>query len=306
MNAPEFPQNLIWLNTEPLTMQQLQGRPVLIDFWTYSCVNCIRTLPHLKEWYDKYNELGLVIIGVHAPEFDFEKEEGNVRDAVARLHIEYPVVLDSEHAVWNLYANNVWPRKFLVDAKGVIVYDHAGEGGYEETERAIQKIITDIHPDIQLPEIIGEEGLGGVCYPTTPETYLGQRRGRAGAPGEKNQWHTEGAWKSEGEYIEHADSKDATLVMNFEAVEVNLVMEAPEETSVAVLYDGKPLAQSLWGHDVVKHQGVPTILVKESRMYNIIATSHADTPHKLLTGDLTLRVTGSGLRIYAFTFGGCT
>ena len=247
MHAPEFPPKLTWLNTEPLTMAELQGRAVLIDFWTYSCVNCIRTLPHLKKWHARYHELGLTIIGVHAPEFDFEKEEQNVREAIAGFELKYPIVLDNNHAIWDLYANNVWPRKFLIDTKGVIVYDHAGEGGYGDTERAIQKIIAEINPNEKLPEITDETGSGGICYPTTPETYLGSLRGGPGVARKKNEWYTEGAWDIKPEYIEHGDTEAGSLTMNFEASEVNLVMEAPAITPVELLYDGKSLDPSLYG-----------------------------------------------------------
>ena len=137
--VPEFPPKLSWLNSGPLTMKSLKGKPVLIDFWTYSCVNCLRTLPHVKRWHDRYTKLGLTVIGVHSPEFEFEKDEKNVRGAMERFGVEYPVVLDNDFAIWKQFANRVWPHVFLIDAHGAIVFDHAGEGGTAEIEKEIQK-----------------------------------------------------------------------------------------------------------------------------------------------------------------------
>ena len=141
--APEFTGIEQWLNTAPLTMSSLRGKVVLVDFWTYSCINCIHTLPHVRQWYDKYRDKGLVVIGVHTPEFPFEKSTENVKAALGRLDIRYPVAQDNIYATWNAYRNQYWPALYLIDANGQVVYRHLGEGNYEETEAAIQKLLAD-------------------------------------------------------------------------------------------------------------------------------------------------------------------
>ncbi len=147
-SAPEFRGIAGWLNSSALTMEDQRGRVVLVDFWTYSCVNCIRTIPYLKEWHDKYDRYGLTIVGVHAPEFEFEKNRDNVAEAV-RIHgLEYPIALDNDFATWNAYANNVWPSKFLIDANGDIRYAHRGEGAYAETEAAIRELLEESGVDL--------------------------------------------------------------------------------------------------------------------------------------------------------------
>lgn len=282
MRAPEFPNDLKWFNSEPLTMSGLKGKAVLIDFWTYSCVNCIRTLPYLKEWHKRYADKGFVIVGVHTPEFEFEKEEKNVSKALKDFEIAYPVVMDNDYAIWNLYANRFWPRKFLVNKEGKIVYDHAGEGNYAETEAEIQRALLEINPKLELPAVTEGDGSGGLCYPTTSETYLGSLRGRPGSV-----WCAEGAWKSYPEFIEHAevtaDYKDF-ISLDFQAAEVNLVMSAPAPSVVKFELDGKPYGEAT---------------VHESKLYNVIK------PMEFMHGKLKILVKDKGVRAYAFTFGGC-
>ena len=139
--APEFTGIGKWLNSEPLTVAGLRGKVVLVDFWTYSCINCINTLPHVRQWYDKYRDKGLVVVGVHTPEFAFEKSTGNVQAALKRFDIRYPVAQDNAYATWNAWRNQYWPALYLVDANGNVVYKHFGEGQYAETEAAIQKAL---------------------------------------------------------------------------------------------------------------------------------------------------------------------
>jgi thiol-disulfide isomerase/thioredoxin len=141
--APEFTGIGKWLNSEPLTVAGLRGKVVLVDFWTYSCINCINTLPHVRQWYDKYRDKGLVVVGVHTPEFAFEKSTGNVQAALKRFDIRYPVAQDNAYATWNAWRNQYWPALYLVDARGNVVYKHFGEGQYAETEAAIQKALAE-------------------------------------------------------------------------------------------------------------------------------------------------------------------
>ena len=139
--APDFPDDLKWLNSSPLKLSKLKGKVVLVDFWTYSCINCQRTLPYLKTWWQKYQDKGLVIIGVHTPEFEFEKELKNVKEALKKYDVTWPVVLDNDYLIWNSFANHYWPAKYLIDHQGKIIYTHFGEGNYQETELEIQKEI---------------------------------------------------------------------------------------------------------------------------------------------------------------------
>lgn len=321
VRAPEFPKGLNWLNGEPKTMKSLLGKVVLVDFWTYSCVNCIRTLPHLRAWQEKYASKGLVIIGVHTPEFAFEKEEANVKEAIKRFDIRYLVVQDNDYKIWHLYANRWWPRKFLVDASGSIVYDHVGEGGYAETEQAIQRALTAIGAT-DLPEIEPDMSIGGgICYRTTPETYLGFLRGNFGnaesfLPNaeraftlndtqlEDDTIYLHGHFAIHGEYLEHTRTlaaKSEYLALKYSAFSVNLVMESVKETSVLVEVelDNKPLPEDMFGNDVKLVDGKAMVEVSDSRMYRIV---NAETYHK---GVLKLKVASQGLRMYAFTFGGC-
>ncbi|HJN85192.1 MAG TPA: redoxin family protein [Patescibacteria group bacterium] len=308
--APEFPLNLEWINSEPLTMRRLRGRVVLIDIWAYSCVNCQRTLPHIKDWHKKYEKKGLTIIGVHAPEFEFEKDKKNVEQAVSDAEITYPVVLDDDQKIWNLYQNQWWPRKLLINKGGTIIYDHIGEGSYEETESAIQSALL-ANGGRSMPAIHGEGVKGGVCRPVTPETYLGFARGVLANRNEveKNHFHEyqkskakslpslEGKWKVTREYVE---SGGGTLCMPYSAGEVNLVMELAEDaarSTIAVTSDGESISRGDVGNDI-KFDGDETkVEVKASRMYNLLMSSdHQDA-------ELRLEVP-KGVRLYAFTFGG--
>lgn len=319
VRAPEFPDGLVWVNGAPRTMRSMLGRPVLIDFWTYSCVNCLRTQPHLNAWYERYAKLGLEIIGVHTPEFDFEKSRDNVEDAIARLEVPYPVVLDNDYAVWNLYANRWWPRKFLIDHTGAIVYDHVGEGGYAETEMEIQKALSAIGVK-KLPVIAEtEKGGDGVCYKTTPETYVGYLRGRIANHGdvlpdaeegftdsgvrEEGGVVLHGHWKIAGEYVEHTRQLSVPteyLALTYSAFGVNVVLAPHEHVSrVDVTLDGHPLPVDMAGKDVTYVKGRAVMTVKDARMYHVVK---AGVYHQ---GTLKLATADAGLRVFAFTFEGC-
>ena len=321
MRAPEFPSRLTWLNSDALRMKRLTGKVVLIDFWTYSCVNCIRTLPHLNEWHDKYADKGLVVIGVHTPEFDFEKDQKNVEAAVKKYKVKHPVVLDPDYKIWKLYANRWWPRTLLVDATGAIVYDHVGEGGYAETEQAIQKALIGIGQE-DLPVVEPDAAIGGgICYRTTPETYLGFLRGRYGNAGrlapkeeqvftdvtadrEEDLVYLHGHFVVHGEYVEHTKKLAAAteyLAMKYSAFSVNLVMERTQGRSsiVQVELDGHPLPEDMAGEDVYFEKGKALVKITQSRMYRLI---DSDTYHR---GTVKIKVADAGVRFFAYTFGGC-
>ena len=176
--AAEIVGILDWINSKPLKIEQLKGKVVLVDFWTYSCINCIRTLPYLKSWYEKYSGNGLIIIGVHTPEFEFEKDLINVKRAVEKYGIKYPVALDSNRETWSAYKNNFWPRKYIIDGQGNIRFDHIGEGGYEETESVIQQLLREINPNlsVNMTSIFSDTDFSQI---NTPELYLGYQFARS-------------------------------------------------------------------------------------------------------------------------------
>lgn len=320
VQAPEFPARLTWLNSPALRMKSLRGKPVLIDFWTYSCVNCIRTQPHLNAWHEQYAPLGLTIIGVHTPEFDFEKEVENVERAVKTYKINYPVVLDPDYKIWNLYANRWWPRKFLVDQNGSIVYDHVGEGGYSETEQAIQQVLSATGVK-DLPPIKPDPSVGGgICYRTTPETYLGYMRGRFGnvaeflpnAEGnftdvdsrEEDLVYLHGHWKVAAESLAHTrklPSSTEYLALKYSAFSVNLVMGSTNRraATVEIELDGRPLPKDMAGEDVLVEKGKAVVKIASHRMYRIV---QSDTYHR---GTLKVKTASDNLELFAFTFGGC-
>ncbi len=321
VRAPEFPSGLTWLNGKAVSLKSLRGKPVLIDFWTYSCVNCIRTQPHLNRWWKTYKDKGLIIIGVHTPEFAFEKNAENVEAAIAEHKIEYPVVLDPDYKIWKLYGNKYWPHKYLISKGGHIAYDHAGEGGYAETEMEIQKALKDIGVK-ELPAIGPDDSLGGgICYRTTPETYLGYLRGTVGnlgdvMPDTEEAFTDLGAYKDDvpylhghfkvsGEFVEHTKTLPIAseyLALKYSAFSVNLVMGTTDQktASVEVELDGKPLPKDMAGDDVrYTKEGHAEIVIKDPRMYKIV---NAKMYHR---GTLKLKTAAGNLRMFAFTFGGC-
>lgn len=288
--APELDGIAAWVNSQPLTMESLRGKVVLVDFWTYSCINCIRTQPYLNAWYEKYEKDGLVIVGVHAPEFAFEKIENNVREASQKADIKYPIALDNDFKTWNAYANRYWPAKYLIDKDGNIVYKHFWEWSYEETEKKIQELLW-IQKEPQ--KEIEKEPIK-VSSKKTPETYLGSSRGKIIQPDnfvvKLHEWQTFGSWKQEPEYIE-STQEGQLLRLNFRAKDVYLVVSWAKWTLETSLYgyfeDGR----------TVKLAPVQTqkIEVNKDDIYHV---AHADE-----FGDHTLQIIASpGLRLHAFTF----
>jgi thiol-disulfide isomerase/thioredoxin len=283
------------------------GRVVLIDFWTYTCINCIRTLPYLTAWDREYRDDGLTIIGVHSPEFAFEKDAGNVGDAIERYGIRYPVVQDNELATWSAFGNQYWPAKYLIDADGEVRLVHFGEGGYDETETAIRELLAEA----------GHSHLGADAHPgatetadrdlRTPETYLGTARAQGWvqppqpgrhvyappAPGslDLNEFAFGGEWKIGDEAATAGD--DATVSLSFQARRVFLVLGSPgKPRGLSVHLDGKPISDDLAGEDV--HGGTATI--EKQRLYRLV-----DLP-KAGHHELELRFE-PGIEAYAFTFG---
>jgi cytochrome c biogenesis protein CcdA/thiol-disulfide isomerase/thioredoxin len=295
--APEFTGINLWLNSEALTLAELRGKIVLIDFWTYSCVNCLRTLPYLKRWHETYADAGLVIIGVHTPEFAFERDPANVRDAVADLGLEYPIALDNEYGTWNAWGNRYWPAKYFVDRGGHVRFAHFGEGAYEESEEVIRTLLAEA--DLPKP-VSGTIEDRTPTAPQTPETYLGYARvdRLVGSPVHADEEAVYelpdllpehglgfgGRWRIESERA--IAGEGARLRLNYLAGEVFLVLGAPEGGTVDVY---------------VNDRFVKSVQVKEHRLYDIAAS-----PPPTGAGEqfnlLELRFS-PGVQAYAFTFG---
>jgi cytochrome c biogenesis protein CcdA/thiol-disulfide isomerase/thioredoxin len=292
--APEFTGIAAWINTPPLNMQSLKGKVVLVDFWTYSCINCVRTLPYLTAWDKKYRAQGLVIVGVHAPEFEFEKKQGNVEAAVAQHGIRYPVALDSQLATWDSFKNQYWPAHYLIDASGKVVYVHFGEGKYAEMENNIRYLL-----GLQ-GNVTDSAEASGASLNQTPEIYLGYARaGNFDNQGDKRRdvaaayrfpavlpedhWALNGGWMVEAEKIV-AVEKNAALRMHFNAGKVFLVLGTAS---------GKPL------HLKLKLNGKPAgeISVDRNTLYQLIEQPVAGA------GLLEIETDAPGLEAYAFTFG---
>jgi cytochrome c biogenesis protein CcdA/thiol-disulfide isomerase/thioredoxin len=307
--APDFTGNQSWFNTEDgaaLRMDELRGRVVLIDFWTYTCINCIRTFPHLKAWDSEYRDDGLTIVGVHAPEFPFEKDAGNVADAVEQNGIEYPVAQDNDLATWSAYGNQYWPAKYLIDANGQVRYVHFGEGEYEQTEQAIRTLLRE-KGDEELGAGARAEGETSSPGVGTPETYLGSARAQGWANGPirsgtqdygagagslgPNQFAYSGAWQvaADGATAARASGIEA----DFTAAKVFLVLGSPgAPRELEVMLDGEPVPERFAGEDV--QAGVATITGQ--RLYRLIDLARA--------GRHTLELSFEpGITGYAFTFG---
>jgi hypothetical protein len=291
----------VWLNSQPLTARGLRGTDVLIDFWTYSCVNWLRTLPYLRAWHETYRDRGAIVVGVHAPEFGFEHDLDNVRRATTELGIDYPVVIDNDFAIWRAFSNHYWPAVYLVDCVGRVRFEHFGEGAYEETERAIQQLLGIDAPTVSidaggLAEAADSDTLG------SPETYLGsargQRRSNDGPHTELalNQWALTGDWsvREEPAVLEAANG---SIAYRFHARDLNLVLEPPASDAPVrfeVRLDGR-LPGKAHGLDV-NESGEGTLI--EPRMYQLIRQRGVIAPH---TFEITFL--DAGARAYVFTFG---
>ena len=305
--APEFTDTQQWFNTpgdRPLTLKSLRGRVVLVDFWTYSCINCLRTLPYLTAWDKRYRKDGLTIVGIHSPEFPFEKDAGNVGEAIQRNGIEYPVAQDNNLTNFTDYGTEYWPAEYFIDAKGRVRYVHFGEGEYGEKEKVIRELLAEAGHSVGAGES-GAKGIEASTGVTTPESYLGSLRaerfvngpiaagthdfGSPGAP-PTNGLAYSGRWKVEPE---SATAEGGALELSFGARRVYLVLGSPGQSRrVRVLLDGRPIPDRLAGADV--HHGVVT--VNGQRLYDLV-----DLPK---VEDRTLRlVPEAGVMGYAFTFG---
>ncbi len=294
------------INADNLKFSDLVGKKViLVDFWTYSCINCQRTLPYLTAWHEKYKDHGLEIVGVHSPEFEFEKKYENVKRAVEKWNIEYPVVLDNEHATWNAFRNRYWPAKYLVDIDGYVVWSHFGEGAYDEAEKKIQDLLKERMVRLDLKDGMPVE-MSKVEAPIpefrkigTPEIYFGANfaRGNFGNPEglkfgksinytlpsefEPNKAYLSGEWFVDADYSRLVSDK-GKVVLPYNAKIVNIVASSPNGSNLTVFVDGEKVSK---------------IEVISDDLYTLV---DGDSYGKRL---LEFEIAGSGFQLYTFTFG---
>jgi cytochrome c biogenesis protein CcdA/thiol-disulfide isomerase/thioredoxin len=307
-----------WLNSPPLTTEALRGKVVLIDFWTYSCINCLRTIPYIRAWAEKYKDQGLVVIGVHAPEFAFEKNIDNVRRAVKDLNIAYPVAIDNDYAIWRGFHNQYWPAHYFIDAQGHIRHHHFGEGEYDQSEKIIQQLLAEAGNSAVPSGIVkvnagGTEAAADLADVKSPETYVGYERAENfGSPGgdihdashnyslpdhlKLNQWGLTGNWTIEGERAV-LNEVPGSIAYDFHARDLHLVL--------GPAVDGKPVRfrVSIDGHAPDGAQGVDVDTagngtVTEQRLYQLVRQSGAVVDHLF-----KIEFLDPGVQAFAFTFG---
>jgi len=322
--AKDFNKISEYINTKPISLADLKGKVILIEFWTYSCINCIRTIPHLNEWYDKYSDKGLVIVGIHTPEFDFEKNTQNVKSAVEKFGIKYPVLQDNDKETWNVYDNKYWPRKYLVDDEGYIRYDHIGEGSYQETEKVIQDLLAErtahlgINNNITLNRSQNIDNDLKLEYQDvnfsriqSPELYFGYELARSPLgntegykPSETVSYHLpdntekinlnsiylKGNWKNNPDHMQ-LQSNNGSVLLKYNSKSVNIV--AGGNGNFTVTQDG-----NLITNDLSKDASSDgKFLIDNQRLYNLV-TNNDYGEHTI-----EIDIKGKGFQIYTFTFG---
>jgi cytochrome c biogenesis protein CcdA/thiol-disulfide isomerase/thioredoxin len=315
---PSFAGATLWLNSPPLTPESLRGKVVVVDFWTYSCINCLRALPYVESWYQKYKDHGLVVIGVHAPEFAFEKDPSNVRRAVADLKITYPVALDNDYAIWQAFNNQYWPAHYFIDATGHIRAHHFGEGNYDESEQTIRTLLTEAGQSGLPPPGMGQPKAEGVQAPPdeahdqSPETYVGYRRAdNFASPGgfaqdqahvysapaalKLNQWALSGSWKVDPEKAVLAAS-GGKIVFRFFARDLHLVLGPGSGKPVhfRVTLDGAAPAANHGADTDSSGAGI----IDGQRLYQLIRQSGDVGEHVF-----SIEFLDPGVQAYSFTFG---
>lgn len=315
--APSLDGAVEWLNSSPLTTEALRGKVVLIDFWTYSCINCIRTVPYVRAWAEKYRDQGLVVIGVHAPEFAFEKKIDNVRKAVGDFKINYPVAIDNDYRIWRAFENSYWPAHYLIDAKGQLRYHHFGEGNYPQTERAIQDLLREAGSDMDAsapvaPETKGAELGADLSNIRSSETYIGYQRAANFASNESlsadaartytaaepglNEWGLSGTWTVGAEQAT-LDAPDGGIATRFSARDLHLVLgpsAGGKPVRFQVTIDGKAPGNNHGADIDANGNGTVT----STRLYQLVRQS-GDVSARTFN----IRFLDPGVQAYAFTFG---
>lgn len=341
IRMPEFAPGK-WLNIDrPLTREQLHGRVVLVDFWDYSCINCLRTLPYLTRWHDRYADKGLTIVGVHSPEFKFAHLQAQVESALTEYHIQYPVLLDNNFETWSRFANKAWPTKYLIDAQGYIRFKRQGEGYYRDTEQAIQTLLRQLDPNVSLPTLLPplrqEDAPGAVCFRPTPELYAGFQGGGlfGGALGnsegyvphnpvfyqlpdaevrEAGRFYVDGVWRAGPEALSYAGQGGGKLVLPYQAATVNGVF-SPSADPVEMMLNLWPtkvdpvIEVRQDGHFLTETISGTDVLFKEDGTSFIRVTRPRmyelvrNTYYEWHELELTFRA--FGLALYTFTFTTC-
>jgi len=307
-----------WINSAPLTAKELKGKVVLVDFWDYSCINCIRSIPYIRAWADKYKDSGLVVIGVHTPEFDIEKLTPNVQKAVNKFDITYPVAVDSNHAIWDAFHNEYWPAHYFIDAKGKVRFEHFGEGNYDQSEHWIQKLLQERAGKPMAASSVsvqaqGVEAASDENDVRSPETYIGYARaehfaspGGIRGDGEKNYTAPARPWLNEwglaGKWVDHKQiavltSAGGKIVFHFHARDLHLVLGPTA--------DGKPVhfRVTIDGQAPGDSHGVDTDaqgngVVTDHRLYQLVRQKGAVTDHIF-----TIEFEDPGVEAFSFTFG---
>jgi cytochrome c biogenesis protein CcdA/thiol-disulfide isomerase/thioredoxin len=316
---PSFAGATLWLNSPPLTPEALRGKVVMVDFWTYSCINCLRALPFVESWYEKYKDYGLVVIGVHAPEFAFEKDPNNVRHAVADLKVTYPVALDNDYAIWQAFNNQYWPAHYFIDGKGRIRGHHFGEGNYDESEQTLRKLLTDAGQTDLPPPGMGPAKAVGVQAPPdeahdqSPETYVGYRRAenfaspggfsqdqphRYSAPAalKLNQWALSGSWNVDPEKAV-LGAVPGKVEFRFYARDLHLVLGPSSDgkpVRFRVLLDGAAPAANHGADTDSSGAGA----IDRQRLYQLIRQTGDVREHVF-----SIEFLDPGVQAYSFTFG---
>ncbi len=315
--APDLVGIAHHLNTTPEDLtEMIKGKVVLYDIWTYSCINCIRTLPYITAWDDKYAEQGLLIIGIHSPEFEFEKDPENVKMAISKHGINYPVVMDNDMETWKAFENNYWPRKYIADHEGYIRYDHIGEGDYQKTEKVIQHLLEEraASTGIEMKSnysLVDIEEFEHSMF-RTPELYFGyhfaQNRNQLGSEEgfqpsktvsysvpediDLHKFYLTGDWRNYDDSMELI-SETGSIKLLYNAKEVNIVTENTAE--LQILLDGEALPSKYSGTDIA--EGSSILQVTEAGLYNIV-NSESSSSHVM-----EIKVKGDGFQIFTFTFG---
>jgi thiol-disulfide isomerase/thioredoxin len=320
--AKDFTKISEYINTKPISLNDLKDKVVLVDFWTYSCINCIRTIPHLNEWYDKYSDKGLIIVGIHTPEFEFEKNSDNVKSAVQKFGIKYPVLQDNDKETWKEYENRYWPRKYLIDNEGYIRFDHIGEGAYSETEKVIQALLAERAAHLGMKNISLNESQNidsdlkleyqdvNFSKIKSPELYFGYEFARAPLgniegfkPNEAvlyqlldnseinlNSIYLKGKWSNNPDHME-LQSNNGSIILKYNSKSVNIV--AGGNGNFTVIQDGKLITNDLSKDSSTNGKFV----IDKQRLYNLVTNKEY--------GEHTIEidVKGKGFQIYTFTFG---
>jgi thiol-disulfide isomerase/thioredoxin len=306
-----------WLNSPPLTIEGLKGKVVVIDFWTYSCINCLRSIPYVKAWAEKYKDHGLVVIGVHTPEFAFERNINNVRAAVSDLKIEYPVAIDNEYKIWRSFDNRYWPAHYFIDAKGRMRFHHFGEGEYDQSEQMIQRLLKeagngDVPQSLVTVNASGVEAAPSVVDDRSPETYIGYDRARnfaspggivenerhlyASASLQLNQWSLSGDWTVSGENAV-LNGVGGSIVYRFRARDLHLVLGPGTDGKpirFRVTIDGNAPGADHGTDTDVDGQGV----VDSQRLYQLVRQNDVISDRTF-----AIEFLDAGVHAYAFTFG---